>query len=495
MIELKKSKLFWFFGSAVSALFIMLMLIRIDFFGIFSPIPEKQIMTAEKRLPDRNGWMNIFQNEKKIGYSHSVFKQAKGGYRLTETVYMRINTLGTIQDIHIDTQGRLRSDFSISAFDFRISSGLFDFSVKGTVSGKKMSLQTGGADEVRTLEIEISPKAFLMNGVLDAVAAAEVNPGDEFRYNVFDPATLGQAPVRVRILGKEKIRVMGQDRNALRVSLQFKGSTQEAWIGENGEILKEAGLLGITLVKTTETDALAGIDPEPADDLTQQASVAAGIKIDRPQRLNRLTMEISGIPLDTLQIDGGRQQLAGNRLTITKEILDRTNETLPVRPIPNGLEPFLRATPFIQSDHVTIKALSAKILKAESSLSEKGQKLVAWVFQNIKKRPVLSLPDALSTLENRVGDCNEHAVLLAALARSAGIPTRIETGLVYLKGRFYYHAWNSLYLGEWISADAVFGQIPADVTHIRLAGGDQKEQLDLIGVIGKIELKIIAVRE
>ena len=114
---------------------------------------------------------------------------------------------------------------------------------------------------------------------------------------------------------------------------------------------------------------------------------------------------------------------------------------------------------------------------------------------HIDKRPVLSLPDALSTLNNKMGDCNEHAVLLAALARAVGIPARLEAGLAYLNGRFYYHAWNLLYLGEWITADAALGQVPADVTHIRLSSGAHSLPLDLIGVIGKIQLTVIGLNE
>ena len=119
------------------------------------------------------------------------------------------------------------------------------------------------------------------------------------------------------------------------------------------------------------------------------------------------------------------------------------------------------------------------------------RKLVEWVHKNIDKRPVLSLPDALSTLENRVGDCNEHAVLLAALARAVGIPCRVEAGLVYLNGRFYYHAWNLLYLGRWITVDAVYDQVPADVSHIRFVTGSPSQQLDLMGIIGKLKLRVI----
>jgi transglutaminase-like putative cysteine protease len=67
----------------------------------------------------------------------------------------------------------------------------------------------------------------------------------------------------------------------------------------------------------------------------------------------------------------------------------------------------------------------------------------------------------------------------------------MEAGLVYLHGRFYWHAWNVLYLGKWVTADAVFNQIPADVTHIRLVRGDSGDQMNLMGVIGKIKLEVL----
>ena len=90
-----------------------------------------------------------------------------------------------------------------------------------------------------------------------------------------------------------------------------------------------------------------------------------------------------------------------------------------------------------------------------------------------------------------MGDCNEHAVLLAAFCRAVGIPAKIEAGLVYLNGRFYYHAWNLVFVGQWITVDALFNQIPADVTHIAFLSGSQELQLDLMGIMGKVELEII----
>ena len=120
-----------------------------------------------------------------------------------------------------------------------------------------------------------------------------------------------------------------------------------------------------------------------------------------------------------------------------------------------------------------------------------AQNLVRWVHDTLEKRPVLSVPTALETLRQEAGDCNEHAVLLAALARAIGIPARVEAGLVYLDGRFYYHAWNSLFLGEWITADPLMNQLPADVTHIRMVRGEGSGQADLLGAIGNLSIKLV----
>jgi transglutaminase-like putative cysteine protease len=154
---------------------------------------------------------------------------------------------------------------------------------------------------------------------------------------------------------------------------------------------------------------------------------------------------------------------------------------------------FLKPEPLIQSDHERIRDLVRSVLGDEPPPTPLAQArlLMDWIRRNIESRPVLSMPDALSTLDNRMGDCNEHAMLFAAMARAAGIPARVEAGLVYQQGKFYYHAWNLLFLGRWVTADALFGQLPADVTHLRLATGSVHQQVDLAGVVGTITIDIL----
>lgn len=63
------------------------------------------------------------------------------------------------------------------------------------------------------------------------------------------------------------------------------------------------------------------------------------------------------------------------------------------------------------------------------------------------------LPNADETLASGRGICFDYSVLLAAMLRAQGIPTRVMIGMVSPEN--LYHAWNSVYLnGEWVWMDS-----------------------------------------
>jgi transglutaminase-like putative cysteine protease len=161
---------------------------------------------------------------------------------------------------------------------------------------------------------------------------------------------------------------------------------------------------------------------------------------------------------------------------------------------PQLREAAMRSTPFVQADAPVIAKTLASIVSPGDRPVEKSIKIVRFVYGRLEKKPVLSVANAVETLEKGRGDCTEHAALTAALGRAAGIPTAIETGLVYQRGRFYYHAWNAFWLsshGQWVTADPTFNQFPADVTHIRFVRGGAQEQLDILGLLGKLAIEVL----
>jgi transglutaminase-like putative cysteine protease len=139
-----------------------------------------------------------------------------------------------------------------------------------------------------------------------------------------------------------------------------------------------------------------------------------------------------------------------------------------------------------------MKQAASSILKGERDALEASRRLASWVFENVEKRPTLSIPSALEVLRRRAGDCNEHTILFAGLARAVGLPAKVDAGLVYARGNFYYHAWPEVYVGRWIAIDPTLNQFPADATHIRLVEGGLERQSELVRLMGKISLEILS---
>jgi transglutaminase-like putative cysteine protease len=182
-------------------------------------------------------------------------------------------------------------------------------------------------------------------------------------------------------------------------------------------------------------------------------------------------------------------------LEISREILPKKAAYDIPYPDRNGdMKAFLLPEINIESDETAIGERAREIAGDIKDPVTVARRMMAWVYRNIEKRPVVTVPSALEVLKKKVGDCNEHAVLLTALLRAAGIPARLCVGLVYTRGSFYYHAWTESYVSGWVSMDATLNQMPADVTHIKLVEGGLDRQVEIIGLLGKIKLKVIDYR-
>jgi len=489
-MSIRRIKLHWIIGTLFLLLFIFLLSMRLGMFekgeGDFR---EGYTFYAQTR-PDRNVWMNIYQEEQKIGYAHRQFFKTIEGYKFLESVYMQINTMGMVQDIRFKTEGNLHHQLTLSSFRFELLSSLFRFKARGIVKDKTLTLFiTSATGPEQKIDLPLKKKINLLAGVLEFLSAENLKPGVSRTFHVFDPITMTERPLKVLMLEEETILVMERQEEAKKVSVDFMGVSQLAWIGKDGTVLREEGSLGVRLEQVTREEALQKITLLPGTDLAEFASIPVNRVIRNVAQLNELKLRLDGIDGKALFLDGGRQSLRDKVLTIRRESISNLLFP-PAKKVSEEMKTYLESTPLIQSDHPEIKAKAKEILSESDSDLVKAGKLVKWVNENIQKRPVLSVPNALEILHRRVGDCNEHAVLLTALARAAGIPAEVEAGLVYQGGRFYYHAWNVLHLGTWITADSVRGQLPSDVTHIRLLRGAER-QIDLVRLIGKARIEVL----
>ncbi len=115
-------------------------------------------------------------------------------------------------------------------------------------------------------------------------------------------------------------------------------------------------------------------------------------------------------------------------------------------------------------------AVAQAIAEETQSVSELASGLERWVFKNINEKGLsVGFASAREVMITREGDCTEHAVLLAALARGAGLPSRLVTGLAFTGDAFGYHMWTEIYTdGRWVAYDGTLGTGVVPATHIAM---------------------------
>lgn len=161
---------------------------------------------------------------------------------------------------------------------------------------------------------------------------------------------------------------------------------------------------------------------------------------------------------------------------------------------PDSLKIYLKATPTMQVDNQDIKKLSEQFDKRKP-VCDLINDMTSYVYVSLKKQYTATFSSALETYKAGFGDCGEHAVLLAALLRAAGIPARVVFGVIFmpLQSGYFYHAWVNAYNGnEWIFADPAFGVFPANFDRVPLLIDDSGEKmLSLAKVIGRLKIEYV----
>ena len=150
---------------------------------------------------------------------------------------------------------------------------------------------------------------------------------------------------------------------------------------------------------------------------------------------------------------------------------------------PASLARWTQPTAWLQSD-------DRRILAAARAPAAKGvtQSEVMELLARIARRRLSGVDfaghySASTAWRRRSGDCTEDAVVLAALARAAGIPALVASGMVYTRERYHGthdafipHSWVIAHVdGAWRSFDITLDD-GFDATHIALTVGEGDAQ-------------------
>jgi len=443
-------------------------------------------------------WKEIYLKGKKVGYAVNLIKPIDEGFFIQEELFLQVNLMGVANGVETLIQSETDRQFRLKSFHFRLRSGVVTFKASGYIADGDLVVSTGEGAGSRSKRITLNGATPLMGaGLGHFFKSRKMRVGDTFTLPVFDASAMAHREATFRVVGRESIRVNRRTYAALRLETELLGQRMSFWLDEDGSTLKEEGFLGLTAIKSSAANAPRGLEDigEGGLDLYELTAITPDKGLPEHARMTYLRVRLSGFEdadLAPEDLNSGRQTFQNGLIEITQEALPASPAyLLPDGPDDEALRPFLLPAFNIESDEQEIITKAHQIAGDERRPLVVCRKLLNWVYHQIEKRPVVSIPSAAEVLRTGMGDCNEHATLLTALLRAMGIPARMSCGLVYTRGRFFYHAWTEAYVGSWVTLDATMNQIPVDVTHIKLVQGNLDKQVEIAGLIGKLNVGVL----
>jgi hypothetical protein len=356
--------------------------------------------------------------------------------------------------------------------------------------------------------------------------AGRLKEGARVALREFDPTSVALRALDVEIGERRSVSadsarasddpLYGTSEGAMRV-YQVKqtvgGLTYQLWVGENGLPVRVNLPLGmsarpaaahevVALAERWTDGALATAEADEVDEgatLIGESAIAAGVQVRGARELGWMRVHATGVPLPA-GADGGVQRVQGDTIEIRRLSLPprgRAGYVLPLTPESAlyaqhpDLAGTLSTEPFIETDHPEIVQTAERVLGGTTDPGEATRRIGAFVHRHLEKKYTASLPSAIEALRGAAGDCNEHTMLTVALLRAAGVPARPVSGLAYLDGSFYFHAWAEAWFdGRWVPLDPTFGETPADPARVRLFVG--REQINaVLPMVGTLQLDVV----
>lgn len=483
----------------------------------FQPNVER-LAEAAMRVTPGAVFYAVLQGGRQIGFASSTIDTVTGGIRATDYLVANVPAGGAVHRIQSRTTVRVSRTLRMRQFEVDVESDSAPFHAGGRVDGDSVivyAISTGAGATADSQRVRIGGPVLLPTLVPLAVALGEEpSVGKSYLLPVFDPTTMTPRQARVAVVAETTFVV--NDSSVLdSATMRWRGVTPDTlkawrlvtdgaagtagWVDGQGQLV-ESHQMGFRLVRRPyevayENWRLEHPDsggPAAADrDIRESTAIAAHVTVTR--QLPRLVVRLSGADLAGFDLDGGRQTLRGDTLTIVRESRDSLAPRyyMGVRR-PPGVVAALEPEPLVESENRSIQALARRLRGTERDPRVVAERINRWVYDSLRKRISFGVPDALAVLRARSGDCNEHTQLYLALARAAGIPARSAAGLAYVNGKFYYHAWPEVYLGRWVAVDPTFGEFPADAAHLRFVVGGLARQADLVQLIGALRIQVLS---
>jgi hypothetical protein len=501
-----------------------LLAVAFGFIGFLRPVclnGDETPAAAKPRPEFEEDWDVIYIRNVRVGFSRtSVSRKKRDGRELVGTsgeMTLALSRLGQPVKVKTTSQTEETPEGDLIEFRFEmLNPPAAPVRRFGRVEKDTLVLETEMAGKTTTTTIPWDGSIKSPGYQERQFTEHPLKAGEKRSFKAYSPEFGGIATISLAAREPENVKLFdGKQQKLLAVTITqsiVPGVATQAWVDGAGRVLKTStAMLGLSQVtyRVGKTEALKALSGEEID--LAVASLVKTAAIDRPRETSRVVYRVT-IPGEdpAVYLPVG----AGQKITaVGPHVADVAVATvIPSAAAAGGdldrpAKEFLAPNSYIQSDDELVRKHATEAAGDETDPWKAAQLMEKWVAENLKKKNFSTLlASAAEVAKDLSGDCTEHAVLLAAMARARGIASRVAVGLVYAPSlsAFAGHMWTEVNVnGAWVPLDATQGKGHVGADHIKFAdssfadGGEETPLtafLPLVTVLGKLKIEVREVQ-
>ncbi len=472
--------------------------------------PSAKVALSAGAAAEQNStrWFVVSVAGKKIGYQRQVITASANRVRQTDTMDIVIDRGGEKASLYTETTTEETSAGQPLSFAVRYRASSQETLTQGLVLADRTLQITetvnGVVRPIRTLKL--STDALFPNAQLQKLRASGLKPGITINFLAFDPSVMISFPVQTKVLARQQSDTFEGSKPLLKVEqiMHLPGTDvpSSAMVDADFNLYSVDTAIGGLNMRLAASTRAAALAPNESSNFFVEQFAKAPRALNDEEESGTLRYRIRlKTKSATLAPQTDEQRVSASSGGFDVVVCARCGTAAASEKSPASLTAARKPTAWLQSDDPEIKQAALLQVKGKIGAQAQMDALETFVAAHISDNNLTTAyASAKEAFASKTGDCTEHALLLAAMGRAVGIPTRVVGGLAYApnyvgqKDIFVPHAWMQAFIEDrWQSFDAALGRF--DSGHIALAITDGDPSSAFVGatLLGNIVIDAIDV--
>lgn len=448
-------------------------------------------------------WRIVLFDGRKVGHAFVERRIENGEFINREVMDLDIKRGASEVKLYTEQVFRENEKHQPTGFAVRMRASQQESLIQGTIGpDRQMQITQTVGGVAKPSRLALAEDVLFPEAQIKKLQTLGFKPGAVVAFKAFDPSSMETLAVSTEFKAMKAVDLVTETRQLFEVKQTLSYSQAkieaQAFVDPQFNALKTSvNMMGMTLEITEATRTMALAPNQSIDEL-------ARMMLKSPRTLSQ--KERDGGLRYTLKHKGegtldstDEQRVAASSEGFLVDVCDTCGPASVLSDAEKAR--FVQASSYLQSDAPAMQKAAQEALSKLSKTERADARQVMQTLENFVREHIsdknldVGYASALEALNNPSGDCTEHAVLLAALGRAAGVPTRVAAGFAYApeylgqQQSFVPHAWAQAYInGRWHSFDAALDGFDAGHLTIETGDGDPARFYGSVHLLGNLEI-------